>query len=170
MHSVHPSPSDKNDDLGSGNTKGLTSLLRLPEPPTATKRTMMDELLVDEHHGHAAHSKYICRKSLRSNSISLRFSRLCCNPPYFVLPLIQNISPPPGRLSFFLPPGMIVCHFHRDTDPFGVRRYWDIVTTLLVLYLCWRIPFDLGLDWWYPPKQLKSFELFADIWFGKTCL
>lgn len=114
MHSVHPSPSDKNDDLGSGNTKGLTSLLRLPEP-TATKRTMMDELLVDEHHGHAAHSKYICH-------------------------------------------------------PFGVRRYWDIVTTLLVLYLCWRIPFDLGLDWWYPPKQLKAFELFADIWFAVDIL
>ena len=44
------------------------------------------------------------------------------------------------------------------------------MTTILVLYLCWRIPFDLGLDWWYPPTQLKSFEVFADIWFGVDIL
>ena len=45
-----------------------------------------------------------------------------------------------------------------------------MVTTILVLYLCWRIPFDLGLDWWTPPKELKAFELFADIWFGVDIL
>jgi len=87
---------------------------------------------------------------------------------HFFLPLIQNIL---FIFCVVLSLSLNGCfHFRRDTDPFGVRRYWDIVTTLLVLYLCWRIPFDLGLDWWYPPKQLKAFELFADIWFGKTCL
>ena len=45
-----------------------------------------------------------------------------------------------------------------------------MVTTALVLYLCWRIPFDLGIDWWYPPAELKAFEMFADIWFGVDIL
>lgn len=77
------------------------------------KRTVMDELLVHEHHEH--------------------------------------------HHSFVL-------------HPYGIRRYWDIVTTLAVLYLCWRIPFDVGIDWWYPPAELKRFELFLDIWFGVDIL
>jgi hypothetical protein len=87
-----------------------TEMIKAKAKPEIKKRSVMDELLVHDHHHHE--------------------------------------------------------HYRFVLHPFGFRRYWDVVTTLLVLYLCWRIPFDLGIDWWYPPKSLKSFEIFADIWFG----
>ena len=44
------------------------------------------------------------------------------------------------------------------------RQIWDFVTTLLVLYLCWRVPVGVSLHWWLPPEGLKAFELLMDIW------
>jgi hypothetical protein len=45
-------------------------------------------------------------------------------------------------------------------------RAWDVVTILFVLYLCWKIPFSLGFEFWTGNKDLKPFELFMDIWFA----
>jgi hypothetical protein len=36
-----------------------------------------------------------------------------------------------------------------------IRRAWDVVTILFVLYLCWKIPFSLGFEFWTGNKDLK---------------
>ena len=46
------------------------------------------------------------------------------------------------------------------------NRAWDVVTILFVLYLCWKIPFSLGFEFWTGNKDLKPFEYFMDAWFA----
>ena len=138
----------------------MHGIVRKAEPTETKKRTVMDELLIHEHH-HGDHSKYVCRKSSFFFFFPVVFfpRKSCCKG--IRIRLLQLLSP----FFFFAKPALTFNLFH-ILDPYGARRYWDMVTTLLVLYLCWRIPFDVGLDWWYPPAELKAFELFADIWFG----
>lgn len=40
------------------------------------------------------------------------------------------------------------------------------MTILAVLYLCWKIPFSLGIDWFQKSSAQGGFETFLDIWFG----
>ena len=45
------------------------------------------------------------------------------------------------------------------------RKRWDLAIIFFVLYLCWKIPFNIGFEHWYGNKDLKPFEVMMDWWF-----
>jgi hypothetical protein len=45
------------------------------------------------------------------------------------------------------------------------RRAWDLITALLVLYLCVTVPLTLGVTWWVSGPGMKAWGYVVDAWF-----
>lgn len=46
------------------------------------------------------------------------------------------------------------------------RKQWDGITAVMVIFLCWYVPFQVTFPWWYAGSAMSIISFLMDLWFA----